>query len=160
MIQIHCTAKEQQELLYQAFHHPHPRVQQKMHVVHLRSQGFSQEDIIKAVGIKSKTTITAYYREYHDGGIKKLMEIRFNKPKSKLRPYEIDLKKHFAKYPPASINEAIAEIKKITGIERKKSFVCDFLHQLGLKFRKVGSMPAKADTKKQKEFKKNSWILA
>lgn len=160
MIPIHCTAKEQQELLYQAFHHPHPRVQKKMHVVHLRSQGFSQENIIKAVGIKSKTTITGYCREYENGGIKKLMEIRFHKPASKLKPFEVDLKKHFEKHPPRSVKEAMAEIKKVTGIARKKSFVCDFLHQLGLKFRKAGSMPAKADIKKQKEFKKNSWILS
>ena len=160
MIMINCTVEEQQKLLHQAFHHPHPHVQKKMHVVHLRSQRFSQEQIMQAVGVKSKTTITTYCREWSEGGMERLMEVRFNKPLSKLKPFETDLKKHFEKYPPRSVKEAIAEIKKVTGIERKKSFVCDYLHQLGMKVRKVGSVPAKIDIKGQKQFKKNIWLLS
>lgn len=146
-------------MLEMAFSHPHPRVQRKLLAVHMRSQKFLNLDIMKALGIKSQTTLIQYYHEFISGGIEKLCTVNFNKPKSKLQPYEQDLKKAFKANPPKSVSEAIAMIKRVTGIERRKSFVQKYLHQLGLRFLKTGGVPAKADAEKQKEFKKNSWIL-
>ncbi len=159
MIKIICSKKEQKELTARAFAHPHPHVQKKLLAVHLRSQQVPNEVIMKTLGIKSQTTIIGYCHEYRQGGIDALCVLRFNKPKSKLKPYESDLKAFFKKNPPKSVAEAIDVIKKITGISRKKSFVQTYLHQIGLRFLKTGGVPAKADTVKQKEFKKNSWIL-
>lgn len=160
MLKIICSKEEQGRLLKTAFSHPHPHVQKKLLAVHMRSQGFSNQEIMKAIGIYSQTTLISYCREYVDGGMNALCTVRFNKPKSKLQPYEQDLKAYFKKNPPHSVKEAIGVIKKLTGIERKKSFVQKYLHQLGLKFLKTGGVPAKANTEKQEEYKKNSWSLA
>lgn len=160
MLKITCNKEEQGRLLRMAFSHPHPHVQKKLLAVHMRSQGFSNQEIMKAIGIHSQTTLIAYCREYLEGGMDTLCTLRFNKPKSKLQPYEQNLKTYFKENPPRSVTEAIGVIKKLTGIERKKSFVQKYLHQLGLKFLKTGGIPAKADMGKQEEYKKNSWSLA
>lgn len=159
MLEIICSKKQQRQLLEAAFSHPHPRAQKKLLAVHMRSQKLSNQTIMKSLGIKSQTTLIEYCHEYLEGGIEKLSTLNFNKPKSKLQPYEQDLKKVFKENPPRSVTEAIEVIKKVTGIARKKSFVQKYLHQLGLKFLKTGGVPGKADAKKQEEFKKNSWSL-
>lgn len=159
MLAIDYTKDEQDRLIKIAFSHPHPRVQRKLLAVHMRSQGLSNQTIMKALGIQSETTLITYCREYRTGGIDALCTVRFNKPKSKLHPYEADLKATFQKNPPRSVTEAIAIIKNVTGIKRKKSFVHTYLHQLGLRFLKTGGVPAKADTSRQEEYKKNSWSL-
>jgi len=160
MPKITFSQTDKDQLLEMAFNHPHPRVQKKLLAIHMRSQGFFNKQICKALGIQSETTLISYCHEYAKGGIEALCTIRFNKPKSKLQPYEKDLKLYFKENPPRSVTEAIEVIKRLTGIGRKKSFVQKYLHQLGLRFLKTGGVPAKADTEKQEEYKKNSWSLA
>ncbi len=160
MLKVICSKNKQKQLLEAAFSHPHPRVQKKLLAVHMRSQKLPNITIMKSLGISSQTTLIAYCHEYLEGGIEKLCTLNFNKPKSKLQPYEQDLKKVFKENPPRSVAEAIEVIQKVTGIVRKKSFVQKYLHQLGLRFLKAGGVPGKADTAKQEEYKKNSWSLA
>lgn len=159
MLEIIFSNEDRSQLLEMAFSHPHPRVQKKLLAVHMRSHGFANQEIMKALGIQSETTLISYCREYAKGGMESLCTIRFNKPKSKLQPYEKDIKAYFKENPPRSVTEAIEVIKKLTGIGRKKSFVQKYLHQLGLRFLKTGGIPAKADVLKQEEYKKNSWSL-
>ena len=160
MLKISFSQADKNQLLEMAFSQPHPRVQKKLLAVHMRSLGFSNHEIMKALGIHSETTLISYCREYSKGGVDSLCTVRFNKPKSKLEPYEAALKAYFKKNPPKSVTEAIEVIKKLTGIERKKSFIQKYLHQLGMKFLKTGGVPAKADGSKQEEYKKNFWSLA
>jgi transposase len=54
--------------------------------------------------------------------------------------------------PPPTVAHAAAEIKRLTGIERKPSQVRKFLKQLGMKPRKMGALPAKADPEVQQKF--------
>ena len=56
--------------------------------------------------------------------------------------------------PPATVAHAAAQIKKLTGIERKPSQVRKFLKQLGMKPRKMAAIPAKADPQAQQDFLK------
>lgn len=159
MVKIELKEGEGEILVKKAFEHPHPHIQKKLLVVHMRSQGFGNKEICKALGIKSQTTIVSYCHEYGEGGIELLCTLRFNKPKSKLHPYETELKQYFQENPPRSVAEAIEVIAVRTGIRRKRSFVQKYLHQIGMKFLKAGGVPAKADPKAQEDFKKNSWIL-
>jgi len=157
MLKINFSEKEKTQLLNMAFSHPHPRAAKKLLAVHMRSQGLTNQEIMKALGIHSETTLISYCHEYIAGGVESLCTVKFNKPKSKLQPYEQDLKTYFQENPPRSVTEAIEAIKKLTGLERKKSFVQKYLHQIGLRFLKTGGVPAKADAEKQEECKKNSW---
>ena len=81
MIKLEFTDKDKEQLLYSRFNHPHPRVQLKMEVLWLKSQGLSNQQIAKLAGI-SVNTVTSYLRDYQEGGIEKLKEIKFNRPES------------------------------------------------------------------------------
>ena len=47
MIQITFTKEEIDELHYERFHHPHPRVQRKMEALYLKSQKYAHKEITK-----------------------------------------------------------------------------------------------------------------
>ncbi|MDR1346191.1 MAG: hypothetical protein LBK03_05780 [Bacteroidales bacterium] len=68
---------------------------------------------------------------------------------TKLNLSEIE---NFRKNPVRSIAGAISSIKKLTGNERKSIQGRAFLHRHGLKYRKLASIPGKADTDQQKQF--------
>ena len=67
MIKIDFTAAEIKALHYERYHHPHPRVQRKMEVLWLKSQGLPHKEISRLSGVSS-TTLTRYVREYQQGG--------------------------------------------------------------------------------------------
>jgi transposase len=152
MIKIKFSEEDKASLQYERFHHPHPRVQMKMEALWLKSQGLSHDVITQLVGI-SANTLRSYLREYEEGGIEGLKEIRFYRPSSELMPYAESIEKQFRSSPPTSTNEAIAAIEKLTGIRRSPTQVRIFMKRLGMKHRKVGVFPAKADPDVQESYK-------
>lgn len=155
MIRIEFTEKEKEALNYERYHHPHPRVQRKMEALWLKSQGESHKKIAKLTGI-SINVVTEYVKEYKAGGIEKLKEINFYKPQSQLHEHTTTIENYFREHPPAMIKEAMAKIEELTGLKRSDVQVGKFLKRIGLKRRKVGMVPSKADVKEQEEFKKNA----
>jgi hypothetical protein len=63
------------------------------------------------------------------------------------------LEAHFGDHPPATVKEAAAVIEKRTGLRRSLSQVRQFMQGWGLRRRKVGSVPTKADPVEQEAFK-------
>jgi len=94
---------------------------------------------------------------FRQGGIELVTTIDSNHPKSDLEEHRVSIVEEFAKRPPASAKEASARIEKLTGIKRSEQRVRVFMRNLGMKFRKVGAIPAKADLDKQEDFKKTFW---
>ena len=154
MLQISFSEAEKAALHCERYHHPHPFVQRKMEALWLKSQGFRHKDICLAVGVTS-TTLTTYLRHYKEGGIEALKTLSFNKPRSALDDHRATLEDYFRKNPPTSVGHAMAEIEKLTGLKRNKERVRQFLKRIGMKCRKVGMVPAKADIETQEDFKKN-----
>ncbi len=154
MIRIQFSEQCIKNLDYERYHHPHPRVQRKMETLLLKSKGLQHKEICCIVGI-SKHTLCTYLQDYLEGGLEKLKEIKFHKQKSELMEHVSKIEEYFRQHPPSSINEAIAKIEKLTGIKRSPTQVRQFLKSIGMKFRKVGMIPAKVDSDKQDEFKKN-----
>jgi transposase len=152
MLSIEFSEADKQALLYERFHHPHPRVQIKMEALWLKSQGMKHQAITQLVGI-SANTLRTYLREYQSGGTERLKEIRFYRPSSALMPHAQSLEAHFREHPPISINAAIASIETLTGIRRSPTQVRLFLKRLGMKRLKVGVFPAKADPEVQETFR-------
>jgi transposase len=152
MIKLEFTEAEKQSLHYERYHHPHPRVQRKMEALWLKSQGVAHSEISRLTGISS-TTLTSYLRAYQEGGIETLKTIRFYRPQSDLRVHQGTLEAHFRKHPPASAKQAMAIIETLTGVRRSPDRIRVFLKHLGLKRRKVGMIPAKADVEVQETFK-------
>jgi hypothetical protein len=58
MIKLEFTAVEAAALNYERYHHPHPRVQQKMEALWLKSQGLRHREISRLTGIGA-TTLTS-----------------------------------------------------------------------------------------------------
>ena len=102
----------------------------------------------------SKTTLCCYLKDYQEGGIEKLKELNFRKPESELNKHTKTIEEYFKTHPPASIKEAMAKIEELTGIKRCETQIRNFLKKIGLKYRKVGMLPSKADVDKQEAFKK------
>ena len=144
MIKLEFTEAEQQSLHYERYHHPHPRVQRQMEALWLRSQGVAHGEVSRLTGISS-TTLTSYLRAYQEGGIEALKTVRFYRPQSELSVHQGTLEAYFRKHPPASAKQAMATIETLTGVRRSPDRVRLFLKHLGLKCRKVGMIPAKAD---------------
>jgi len=155
LINIQFSEEEKRELHYQRYHHPHPRVQKKMEVLWLKSQGFSHQDISLAAGVNNKTLAT-YLHQYVQGGIERLKELHFHQPCSAMTPHRTTIEAYFREHPPATAKEAAAKITELTGITRSANRTRIFLKKCGMRWRVTGVLPAKADPVKQEEFKKNA----
>lgn len=153
MINISFSEFDIKELQYERFNHPHPRVQIRMEALLLKGKGLQHKEICRLTDMCGNT-LRGYLKDYQEGGIEKLKEIRFYKPKSELTQYKSSIETYFKENPPASIKEAMAKIEELTGIKRSENRVRKFLISIGMKHRKIGMVPAKADPEKQDEFVK------
>jgi len=151
MDQLEFTEQDKAALRYERFHHPHPHVQLKMDTILLRSEGIDIQTICRIADI-SRSTFYNYLSEYKQGGIDALKVVKFHKPTSELEAHKTTIENYFRANPPATIKEAAAKIKELTGIERKETQVRVFLKKLGMKCRKIGMIPAKADPDVQANF--------
>ena len=162
MIKIIFSDADVCNLRHERTHHPHPSVRNKMDALYLKSQGISHKDICRIVNI-TKPTLVSYLRAYCEGEVERLKEINFYRPKSALEDYAELIEYHFENRTFATLAEAQHEIEKLTGIHLSTSQIGKFLKRLGMKRRKIGSIPGKAITddkiKEQEEFKKTSWNL-
>lgn len=158
MIRIEFTEEQIEQLRHERFAHPHPRVQKKMEALLLKSEGLPHGRIAKLLDI-SENTLREYFREFLEGGLERLQEIRWTGPSSELLPFGQTIKDAFEVQPPATLQEAQQRIEQITGIRRGRTQVHAFLKSLGFSWRKVGTMPAKADVEVQEDFKKTNCSL-
>lgn len=153
MNQIEFSKEDLEAINYERYHHPHPKVQQKMEAIWLKSCCSNHTLIAKLTDV-SANTITTYLKEYKNGGIEKLKEVKFNRPKSKLCQHTSTIEAYFKEHPPATIKEAMSKIEELTHIKRSEPQVCKFLKAIGIKRRKVGTIPSKADLDEQEAYKK------
>jgi transposase len=155
MIRLSFTEEAIKELNDQRYHHPHPRVQKKMEVVLLKAKGLSNEQIAHCVEI-CPNTVRSYLREYEQGGMEALKQVRFRQPQSELQGHKTTLEVHFREHPPTSIAQATNVIEQLTGIKRSEVQVGIFLKKMGMKRLKTYAIPAKCDVDEQEAFKKKS----
>jgi transposase len=156
MITIEFSDEDRAALGHGRYHEPHAFVRQKMEVLWLKSQGVAHSDICRLAGVCS-STLTTYVREYQEGGIEALKKLSFRRPRSDLEDHRDMLEAYFREHPPASAKQAIAAIERLTGLKRSPGRVRAFLKRIGMKCRKTGMIPAKADATAQDDFKKNRW---
>ncbi|BBO83933.1 hypothetical protein DSCO28_44990 [Desulfosarcina ovata subsp. sediminis] len=155
MIKVEFSEQDLKTIEYERFHHPIPRVQRRMEVLWLKSQGLPHKQIAKISGA-CDNAVTKYLRLYRQGGLDEVRKVNFYRPESDLGTYSDSIEQHFRENPVANIAQAAAEIEKLTGIRRSKTQVGVFLKKLGMKYRKVGSVPSGADPEAQEEFKKKT----
>lgn len=142
MLQIEFSEEEIQQLNYERYHYPHPRIQRKMEVLYLKSRGLPHQEICRLCQI-SKTTLVNYLRQYQQGGIEQLKQWNYQGKPSQLNREIKTIKDYFQKHPPRKITEAQAKIEELTGIKRSPTQIRAFLHRIGMRCRKVGFVPGK-----------------
>ena len=136
------------------YHHPQPRVQQKMEVLWLKSQGLTHANIAHYADV-SPRTVQRYLDEYASGGLASMRQLPWRGPSSALTPQAAALEDYFVEHPPHTARAAQAVIEQETGVRRGLTQVRAFLkNTLGLRWRKTGTIPAKADPDVQAEFLK------
>ena len=111
------------------YQHPHPRVQQKMEVLWLKSQRFSHAAIGQLAGV-SRRTVQRILDDYLAGGLDRARKLCFRKPESELLKHKDSLEDYFLHNPPASTGQAQAVIEKLTGIKRGLTQVRRFLKKV------------------------------
>jgi transposase len=151
MIHVDFAPEDIEALHHERFHHPHPRVQEKMEAVYLKSQGLLHKEICRLTRI-SENTLRSYLRQFQEGGVERLKRLDFAKPVSEMAEHREALEEYFRKNPPRSTGQAAADIERLTGIRRGLTQVRKFLTGMGLRCRKLGMIPAKADAAAQREF--------
>lgn len=152
MIKIEFNGEEIERLYQQFMEHPPGLVKKKLHVIYLKSLGLPHHQIALIARV-SGDTVTSYLKEYSQGGLAAIGMVRIHCPTSSLLPHQEQIKSHFQSQPPHTVAEAAHEIGKLTGIRLSLSACRDFLrNRLGMRCRKMGVIPSKADPEKQEAF--------
>lgn len=150
MIAIEFTAEQIDTLEYERYHYPDPKVQKKLDVVYLKSQGLRHQEICRICRI-CKTTLANYLRQYQEGGLERLKETHYVGQANELQEHEATLKSYFEAHPPQTSAEAQAAIEKLTSIQRSPTQVRAFMRRIGMRCRKVGYVPGKATNPEKQE---------
>lgn len=158
MIRITFSGEEVEALRHERFNHPHPRIQERIEALYLKSQGLSHGDICRICDITKKTFVD-WLRLYIADGIDGLKRWNYSGKKNEFASFEDILRQSFKESPVRSVNEATQRIEKLTGIKRRPTQIRMLMRKLGLSYRKVGHIPGKAATKEkmteQREFLEN-----
>jgi len=152
MLTLQINESDLSVLTYEKYLYPCLRVQKRLEVIHLRAlTELSNQKIAQLAGVHPDT-VTDYIRCYNQKGLAGLKTVGYQGPCSILAAHQASLQESFQKQPPLSSNQAVARIKALTGIQRSPTQVRNWMHRIGLQYRKVGQIPAKADPDKQQEW--------
>jgi transposase len=129
MPRLTFSEAEQQALHQERFEHPHPRVQQRMEVLWLISQGLVYPEAARLAGV-SQATVDRYVATYRQGGRAALREFQWGNSTSALLEHRASLEESFRRNPPHTVAEACQRIKDETGIARGPTQVRAFLKKV------------------------------
>src|SRR5512135_931685 len=91
---ITFTADDRQALAHDRYHHPDPRVQRKMEVLWLKSQGLPHDQIAAYADV-SRRSVQRYLDKYLEGGLPHLRRCRWHHPQNALAEHESSLEEYF-----------------------------------------------------------------
>ena len=103
-----------------------------MEALYLKAQGVMHNEIGRLCQI-SRATLASYLKEYKDGGIESLKQIRYQGKDNELSDHASTLEIYLKEHLPLTINEAQDAIEKLTGIRRSPTQVREFLLRLGMR---------------------------
>ena len=132
-------------------HHIHPIIRQRAHVLLLRAENISNTHISNMTGL-SEPTIIDYVHQYLEKGESWITTLNFRKPTSQLQGFDQEIKNYFDKNPVSTIAQACKEVWELTGVAVKNTQMRAYLKKLGIKWRKVGNIPAKINIETQQKF--------
>ncbi len=123
------------------YHHPDPRVQQRMEILWLKSKNRTHGDIADLARV-SRSTVQRALRIYAAEGLDGIRSFGWKGQPSALTPHTATIEEAFRQHPPHTAHEAARRIEELTGVRRKVSRVRKFLKDdLGMKCLKVAPIP-------------------
>lgn len=153
------TDETRKTIAHERYHHPDPRVQERMEILWLKSQGETHQRIAELAGV-SRPTVQRLLNLYEEAGLDGLRTFHWKGPPNALTPHRESLEKEFQERPPHTVVEACKRIEDLTGIRRKRSHVAKFLREtLGLRFRKVAAIPVGPKETVEEHAKKQAAFL-
>jgi transposase len=134
----------------------HPRVIQKYNALWLKHKGLSNRQICEVEGI-CNNTLLCFFKQYNEGGLERLREMKFFHRQSQMEAYSGKIEQYFEENPPASIGEAVAKFEELTGIKWCTTQLRKFLKDCKFRFLRVVTVPAKALSEEKKTSSGNFW---
>ncbi len=131
MRHIEFSQNDIQQLSYQAIHHPHPKVRQRMQALLLKAQGVPHQQIGAYVQI-SQTTLRKYFDLYQSGGLTSLSHLHYQGKTNQLLRHQEQIITALEAKPPATLKQAQAIIQDATGLKRSLPQVREFLKKTNL----------------------------
>lgn len=127
------------------------KTETKLLVIRMHHEGARHNFIGKVLNLHGNT-VTNHLKEYRGGGLAAVVENRYYRPSSSLEPFLACLTCSFRAAPVADAGQAVERIERLTGIRLSESQTRRFMKRLGMKVRKTGSIPGKANGQMQFEF--------
>jgi transposase len=153
------SAAERETLAKDRYHHPDPRVQQRMEILWLKSQGETHQRIAELAGV-SRRTVQRLLDLYAADGLDGVRMFDWHGQPSALTPHRESLEAEFTARPPHTVAEACQRIKELTGVARQATRVRKFLREtLDLKWRKVAAVPVPPKLTVEEHAKKQAAFL-
>ena len=104
MARLTFSEADQRTLHSERFEHPHPRVQRRMEVLWLISQGLVYPEAARLAGV-SEATVDRYVATYRQGGLEALREFKWGNATSELLDHRDSLEESFRRNPPHTMQE-------------------------------------------------------
>ncbi|MEZ5044129.1 MAG: IS630 family transposase [Saprospiraceae bacterium] len=152
MLTLHISETDIEVLKYERYTYPSTKVQKRMQVLYIRSQTNLTNSLIAQIVGLHRDTVTEYVKRYNQGGLASVYAVGYGTNESKLEEHSQSLLSYFEDHPPHSINEAREKIKELTGIQRSPTQIRSWLKRHGLRYRKAGQIPGKADQVQQAQY--------
>src|ERR1051325_10607645 len=91
------TAEVLAAIRHDRYHHPHPRVQQRMEVLWLKSQGLTHEDIALLADV-SRRSVQRYLDDFAAGGLERLRRLAWPGKPNELAAHHDSLEDYFLEH--------------------------------------------------------------
>lgn len=127
------------------------KFRRKLMALKMRVSGVPLKMIASSLGV-SERTVFNYVSEYRSGSLASTMEDRAYSPDSSIEPFWELLDSDFRREPVGCAKQARVRILKLTGITLSPSQTRRVMTKLGMRYRKAGQIPGKADGQLQLEF--------
>ena len=155
MLTLTISQADSQRLNYERFHFNSPLVQKRLHALFLKATTDFSNQTIASIADIHPDTLTDYIRTYNKTGWEGITRLGYGTNHSKLDDHKVSLLAAFDKESPHTIGQAIEQISTLTGLTRSPTQVRHWLRKNGLRYRKMGQIPAKADPDAQARFLKD-----
>ena len=127
------------------------KLRRKLMALKMRASGVPPKMIASSLSVTERTVFN-YISEFRDGGLGATMEDRAYCPDSCMEPYLEELENDFRREPVGCAKQAHARILKLTGIALSAGQGRRIMAKPGMRYRKAGQIPGKADGQLQLEF--------